>query len=181
MDATLFEKLKQIQALAEKGVGGEKENAARMLKHLLDKHSLTMDDLQQRIKVEERVPHDFQYRNSAEKAILMQLYARLSGNNEVRYWKGRNYLTFALTESENERLREEYRIFRKAWKEEVQLLLNAFIQKHELFAPSTGDCPKNDIDLVMLWKLWAMADTISDVNIPVPKERQLHGNRLAIQ
>ena len=38
-------KLRKLQALAERGVGGEKETAKRMLEKLLARHGLTLDDL----------------------------------------------------------------------------------------------------------------------------------------
>lgn len=44
-DAKVQAKLRKLMALAERGEGGEKDNAQRMLDNLLARHGLTLDDL----------------------------------------------------------------------------------------------------------------------------------------
>ena len=46
MEEKTKERLKKLQALAERGVGGEKETAQRKLEQLLKANSLTLDDLE---------------------------------------------------------------------------------------------------------------------------------------
>lgn len=45
LNSEIIKRLKKVQALSEKGVEGEAENAARMLAKLLAKHRLSMKDL----------------------------------------------------------------------------------------------------------------------------------------
>ena len=46
------ERLQKLRALALRGVGGEKETAQAILEQLLQKYTLSMDDLDENIKIE---------------------------------------------------------------------------------------------------------------------------------
>lgn len=49
--------LKKIRALAERGVGGEADNAEEILRRLMEKYGVSEDELDE----EERRRHDFEY------------------------------------------------------------------------------------------------------------------------
>lgn len=50
--AELLKKLQDISALAERGVGGEAENAEALLARLMDKYGVTEEDISDEVKTE---------------------------------------------------------------------------------------------------------------------------------
>jgi len=54
-----MERLKKLKALAERGIGGEKENAGQLLEKLCIKYGISQDDID---SPEERTNHWFKYK-----------------------------------------------------------------------------------------------------------------------
>lgn len=69
------ELLKKLQALAERGVGGEKETAERKLKQLIKKYGIEEAELSE----DKILDFDFKYRNKWEMQLLRQLFYRMFG------------------------------------------------------------------------------------------------------
>lgn len=67
MDKTAL--LKKVRALAEHGVGGEAENAEKLLARMMKKYGISEEELDE----ETRVRHDFTYHGGEEKKILRQV------------------------------------------------------------------------------------------------------------
>ena len=65
----ITDKLKKLLALAERGCGGEAENARRLLEEHLRKYGLTLEDLYEN-KTSRRI---FKYRNKEERQIIVQV------------------------------------------------------------------------------------------------------------
>ncbi len=73
MDKTAL--LKKIRALAEHGVGGEAENAEKLLARMMKKYGISEAELDE----ETRVRHDFTYHGGEEKKILRQVVYKVTG------------------------------------------------------------------------------------------------------
>ena len=73
MDKTAL--LKKIRALAEHGVGGEAENAEKLLARMMKKYGISEAELDE----ETRVRHDFTYHGIEEKKILRQVVYKVTG------------------------------------------------------------------------------------------------------
>lgn len=73
MDKTAL--LKKIRALAEHGVGGEAENAEKLLARMMKKYGISEAELDE----ETRVRHDFTYHGGEEKKILKQVVYKVTG------------------------------------------------------------------------------------------------------
>lgn len=73
IDEKKRELLKKLQALAERGVGGEKEGAQRKLEQLMKKYGLEDADLSE----DEEEDHDFKYHNEFEKQLLRQIFYKI--------------------------------------------------------------------------------------------------------
>lgn len=73
MDKTAL--LKKIRALAERGVGGEAENAEKLLARMMKKYGISEAELDE----ETRVRHDFTYHGGEEKKILKQVVYKVTG------------------------------------------------------------------------------------------------------
>lgn len=67
--------LKKIRALAERGVGGEAENAEEILRRLMEKYGVSEDELDE----EERRRHDFEYHGKEQETLLRQVVYKVTG------------------------------------------------------------------------------------------------------
>lgn len=130
--------LKKLKALAEQGVGGEKENAQRKLDELMKKYGVDEADLSDD-KLED---HDFRYHNKWEKKILRQvIYKVATGRREYRYKYGRGSQTTwgcTCTKAEALQIQIEYEFYVSLWEEELEMFSMAFIQKYQIFDMKPG-------------------------------------------
>lgn len=139
------ELLKKLQALAERGVSGERETAERKLKELIKKYGIEEEELNE----DKIIDFDFKYHSEWEKKLLRQLFYKMFGkayrekNYIYRYGKGsRTTYGIQCTKAEGLQLRVEYDFYRELFKEEFDLFLSAFIQKHNLFSLRPEDIPE---------------------------------------
>ena len=133
----LIERLKKIAALAERGIGGEKENAKRILARMMEKYGITSEDLGEGREVKK---HVFKYKSKWEKEILFQCYCRASGKNTSSYWQmGRGIVVFKLDFFQFLELDALYNYFVPLLKREMKLFLIAFIHKHDLYSNEVSE------------------------------------------
>lgn len=135
------ELLKKLQALAERGVGGEKETAERKLKQLIKKYGIEEAELSE----DKIMDFDFKYHSKWEQKLLRQLFYRMFGleyrekTYVYRYGKGsKSIYGIARTQAEGLQLQVEYDFYKALWEEELDLFQQAFIQKHRIFDPNGG-------------------------------------------
>lgn len=85
--------LKKIRTLAERGVGGEAENAEKLLAHMMEKYDISEDELDADI----RERNDFEYHGKEQKKILRQVVYKVTGGNayELYYARARRPLPCA--------------------------------------------------------------------------------------
>lgn len=140
IDEKKRELLKKLQALAERGVGGEKETAQKKLKQLMKKYGVEDADLSE----DEEEDHDFRYHNEFEKKILRQLFYKIVPDFRSRtyfyqYGKGsKSTYGIRCTKAQALQIQIEYDFYCDLWKEEVDFFMSAFIQKHRIFALPTN-------------------------------------------
>lgn len=138
MDEKNIALMKKLKALADRGVGGEQENARKMLDRLMKKYNVSELDLDD----EKLARHDFVYHSAFDKKLLRQvIYKIATDRNQFRYTRGkgkRTVLTVECTKSEAVQIGIEYEFYRTLWDEEVVFFLEAFIQKHEIFDTKPG-------------------------------------------
>lgn len=132
-------KLRKLQALAERGVGGEKDNAQRMLEKLLTRHGLTLDSLAE----ERREVRWFKYATTMERNLAAQIAYKVIGpsfDQSCYRNKGRrSQIGFELTPSEAVEFDLHYEVLRTALAEHMEIAFSAFIQVNRVFAPGDGD------------------------------------------
>lgn len=135
------ELLKKLQALAERGVGGEKETAERKLKQLIKKYGIKEEELSE-VKI---MDFDFKYHSKWEKKLLRQLFYRMFGlefqkkTYAYRFGPGsKSIYGITCTQAEGMQLQIEYDFYKAIWEEELDLFQQAFIQKHCIFDPNGG-------------------------------------------
>ena len=136
--------LKKLKALAERGVGGEKETAARKLAALMEKYGVTDADLSDDVIDD----YDFVYKDPYQKKILHQLFYKVNHERDIfHYTRGkgkRSVLIFRGTAAEALQIRIEYEFYCDLWAEEVDFFMECFIQKHRIFRDDP-DAPCDEI------------------------------------
>mgnify|MGYP006951022856 FL=1 len=133
MDDKKKQLLNKLKALAERGVGGEKETAQRKLQELMEKYEIDENDLSD----DKKEKYQFKYKNEFEKKLIKQIAYRTFkkewSERMYTYSRGRGKRSIMLiecTKAEEIQLRIEYEFYKDLWKEEAEFLFNVFIQKH---------------------------------------------------
>jgi hypothetical protein len=150
-----IELAKKLKALAEKGVGGEKVNAEKMLNDLLKKHNLKIED----IEGEQTIDYFFTLKKEEER-LWGQVVARV--NHEIKKYgpfsakkvkdlglQG-NYM-ITCTVAEYVEIDSMLNIYQKLYKQELKIFFVAFCKANDLLvshgAKSTNELSKEDQEL----------------------------------
>lgn len=139
------ELLKKLQALADRGVGGEKEGAERKLKELIKKYGIEEEELLE----DKEEEFEFCFKGKWEKKLLRQLFYKMFGLEYAnktygyRYGKGsRSIYGINCTRAEGLQLQVEFEFYKSLYYEELELFQDAFIQKHKIFDLKGGSDDK---------------------------------------
>ena len=164
MDEKTIQRIKKLQALAERGVGGEKETAEKMLQRMLEKNGIqSLDELQS----EEYEYVLFSYNGKHEKKLLMQcIYKVLTAAGDRTHYrtKGkRQKLGIYCTKAQKIEIQMEFDFYRKVFYEELDDFVVAFINAQKIFPP---DAPVESSDNFTErdMKILHMADRIEKRN-----------------
>jgi hypothetical protein len=133
---TIKAKLRKIAALAERGVGGEKENAKRLLETLLARHHLTLADVMGPVPQSEQQVYWFACKSKMEEDVLFGCYFRALNQPKVSYYQGRAKIGFFLSALDALELQNMWEHFRPLLRQEFNRLRQQFGQafacKHDL-------------------------------------------------
>lgn len=142
----ITDKLKKLLALAERGCGGEAENARRLLEEHLRKYGMTLEDICEN-NISRRT---FKYRNKEERTIIIQVFLSVLGSkseafNGSTYSASKKTIYIDLTDLEYAEISDMVAFFKSQFNKEKKRLmkdiLHAFVNKHNIF-----DCTPNDDD-----------------------------------
>lgn len=144
MDEKTIERIKKLQALAERGVGGEKTTAETMLNKMLEKHGIqSLDELE----TEECEYTLFSYKGKHEIKLLKQcIYKVLTAAGDKTCYKSkgtRQKIGIYCTKAQKIEIELEFEFYKRVFYEELTTFMNAFIQAQCIFPP---DAPKGNID-----------------------------------
>ena len=131
------ELLKKLKALAERGVNGEKENAAALLKKLMDKYDISSEELNIDVVKEEQ----FTFHGAEQRRILLQIIYKVANDKDIfheyKYTaSGRSCRTVVgadVTKAQKIEIEFLFDFYVKQWEKEKERFLSAYIQKHELY------------------------------------------------
>ena len=149
--------LKKIRTLAERGVGGEAENAEKLLAHISE------DELDADI----RERNDFEYHGKEQKKILRQVVYKVTGGNAYELYytatgrKVKTQLGADCTPAEKVEIEYLFDFYKRLWEKEKEAFLAAYIQKHRIFAIRT-DIEPQEISLEEALKMGALMEGMSD-------------------
>ena len=179
----LKERLLKIYALAQQGVGGEKENAEAILQRALTANNLTIEDLLKGQNYKYR--RWFKYSNIAERTLIVQILCKIQNKSMLSVSIASNskeigvelthqetVLASMLVDAYLMAFRKEAKKLQKKQQEEKKLLLTAFIHKHNIFSNQKRE--GNDSDSVD-WRIFRnLYDNMDNVDI----RQQLPGHML---
>lgn len=155
--------LKKIRALAERGVGGEADNAEEILRRLMEKYGVSEDELDE----EERRRHDFEYHGKEQEKFLRQVVYKVTGGyayNLVYGATGRKVKTQLgadCTAAEKVEIEFLFDFYSRLWERERKAFLEAFIQKHRIFA-IRDDIEPREVSREEILKMQALMMGMSD-------------------
>lgn len=137
-----IELIKKIKALADKGVGGEKETAQKMLSDLLKKHNLTIED------IDGDKTQDYFFNIKEESVRLwVQIVGRV--NSEIKIYgrfpdktikdlllKGNHMIS--CTPSEYIQIEAMFIFYSSLYEKELKVFLRAFCTANDLLVDGKG-------------------------------------------
>lgn len=136
------ERIKALQALAEKGDGGEKINAQKLLDKILEKYDVTLDEVNE----EEIKYYDFHYKSIFEKKLLVQVVAKVFYDEDnLKLYKtryARQRLGVFCTAAQALEIELEYEFHLRMFEQDMEVFFMSYIMKNELFGK-----PKEHLDL----------------------------------
>lgn len=141
----ILEKLRKIRELAERGSGGERDNAIRKLDELLKKHGLTHEE----VFKEEPEKHwvGFFHKDKWHLSILKACYFAMTQKTILEYKRlSRHVSCIELSAWEAVELTHMYSYYKKMWNQQLDEVSIAFIIKHRLFVDSPGDEKSEPMD-----------------------------------
>ncbi len=144
MDEKTIQRIKKLQALAERGVGGEKKTAEEKLQRMLEKNGIkSLDELQ-----DEKYEYTlFPYNGRLEKKLLIQCIYKVltaAGDRSRCHSKGtRQKIGIYCTKAQKIEIEMEFDFYRKILSEELDIFMVAFINAQQIFPP---DAPRDVYD-----------------------------------
>lgn len=144
MDEKTIQRIKKLQALAERGVGGEKTTAEKMLQKMLEKNGInSLDELES----EEYEYTLFSYNGKHEIKLLRQCIYKVltaAGDRSIYRTKGTcQKIGIYCTKAQKIEIELEFEFYRNVFYEELDTFMDAFIQAQQIFPP---DAPHDRLD-----------------------------------
>lgn len=141
-----IELLNKIKALADNGVGGEKQNATKLLADLMQKYNIGENELQT------EVLHDFEFKFSGvyAKELAHQVLYSIIGNLDnskgffiaVTYG-GKKKNIIRCTNAEFIEFQAKYKFYKYHFLKDLDIFYDAFVEKNDIYPPD-DKCKKDD-------------------------------------
>lgn len=127
--------LRKVRALAERGVGGEKDAAAALLERLMQKYGITEDDLVDDLAEDA----EFRFKDWIEDRLLHQVIFAVMGDVQIYKYRNsrRKVVIVKCTPAERLEIETAFHFFNAHLKEDFLLFYAAFINKNNIF-PAAG-------------------------------------------
>ncbi len=136
----ILERIKAVQALAERGDRGEKESAAAMLDRLMKKYGITETELAE----ERREIAWFRYKTPLECRLLHQVIYAVTGRAASgcvgKYTnRPRKMVGIKCTAAERLEIEFSFDFYKTAFEKELERFFIAFLQKNRIFPDNPTD------------------------------------------
>ena len=152
----LLEKIRKVQALANRGADGEKQSAAALLDRLMTQYGIDEAEI-----AEERLEKCFfRYKTPYERKLLVQVIYTVTGKIPfkcVGSYSGRARKQVGIDCTAAERLEIEfsYEFYKAALEEEMERFYSAFLMKNDIFPPASKKAEAKRLNFKRLWRAWA--------------------------
>jgi len=138
-DEKILSLLKKLDALAKRGIGGEKENAAERLSFLMKKYDITIDQIEGEIQSE----RSFMVSNE-QRQFAVQVIASVCGKRDTYMFvhekkKKNRAIIVSCTDYEFIEIEQRIAFYWEKYQEEMAIFYSAFIQKNKLFSKPDGE------------------------------------------
>lgn len=160
----LKERLLKLYALAQRGVGGEKENAEKILNRLLLENGMSIEDLERSENTKRE--RDFVCKDDAHYTVLIHIIGKVINQTHIVGYKSRRTKKYyvELTDREYITVSMLWDIYGKAFlrqkkelkkkhREEAKNLTIAFVLRYNLLpekqSTSNGSGEKYDMDAIL--------------------------------
>ncbi|MCT4665631.1 MAG: hypothetical protein N4A45_10395 [Flavobacteriales bacterium] len=167
MSDKLKDKLSKLYELTKRGVDGEKVNAEFMLNRLLEKHDLTIEDIDQETPKERYYP----YTGLLKKKIILQIIYKVSNNESIYGVKGYKEIAAKVTDYQHVQILEmidfHFENFEKERKQFLKDFTDAYVQKHRLFGEPSEESLKTKKPLTAeekqaIWRMMNIKECLSN-------------------
>lgn len=139
----IIELAKKLRELSIRGVGGEKVNAEEALNKLMEKHKLTMQD------IEGEVVSHYQYVvEMFSNQLFIQVCSMVIGRRDITYTRQKDdikIVTIQCTAAQSLEIRFKYDHYLQLFIEELDIFTMAFITKNEIFNKDIKEMPVQQI------------------------------------
>lgn len=162
----LLEKIRKVQALANRGADGEKQSAAALLDKLMKQYGIDEAEI-----AEERLEKCFfRYKTPYERKLLVQVIYTVTGKIPfkcVGSYSGRARKQVGIDCTAAERLEIEfsYEFYKAVLEEEMERFYSAFLMKNDIFPPDSKkaeEIPAAEISQSEAFKLQALMAGMGD-------------------
>lgn len=143
----LLRRIGKIKALAERGVGGEKDTAQAMLDTILARHGLTLDDIESKPA---RKWVEVSFSGEHERLLMLQIIRKVTQQGDLmikRRPRARSRLYVELSPVEQVEVEFMFEVMKAALAKEMEKMTMAFIHANNLFGPrAERDDDEDDSD-----------------------------------
>lgn len=152
-----IELAKKLKALADRGIGGEKINAEKMLNALMKKHGISMQEIEgDEIEFNEIIV-------SKEKQKLFHqigysIFGKKYHNLDIRRNGNKKYVK--CTKAQAVEYEAKLNFYWKLYKEELDIFYHAFVQRNNIFSPDSDGQELKPEDRDRMRRVMEMASTI---------------------
>lgn len=163
--------LDKLKALAEQGVGGEKINAEKILRKILQKQGKSFEEFIANKEKEETKIYSLRYKTQYEKKLLLQVLHYVLNLHEIRTVIYNSTIHIRLTEYQYIEVSTIYTILKAELKKELDITLEAFIVKNRIFSQSVSknDSPLTAKDLKIIERAGTITKTELHKQLTTPK------------
>lgn len=131
---------KKLKALADRGVDGEKVNAQAQLERTMQKHGLTIED----IEGEKKEYRDFKVTEIQEQVFSQIVSSVIGGKFSTWKRRGKRQVTVLnVTAAEYVEIEMKYEFYWKLYLEELGIFRHAFFQRNNIF-PINSEATKHE-------------------------------------
>lgn len=166
MDDVILNRIKKVRELTLRGSEGEKTAATILFDQLLQKYHLEDYNFDE----EEEKAFIFTYHNATEQKILIQVFCKVTNSEQLYELRDDNtgnllpnQLRGYCTDSQKVQIDFLVDFYMTLWQEEVELFLQAFILKHELYRDTSNEEHESPFDKDTLDRIFKMTEVLKEL------------------